>query len=369
MSSSERRPRPTVLVVEDSDLIRAIIVRLIEEGGEFRVVGEARTGFEAIHKVHELDPDLVTLDLEMPDLGGHDTLGYIMSESPRPVVILSAHGAAGAEPALRALDLGAVEVVPKPEGTGASELEWLQLRLQEALRAGLQASLENLPVRMREDGSTQRAWRRLTRFAPAPAAPCAIAIAASTGGPRALDEVIPSLPESLPAAVLVVQHMPARFTRFLSERLDGVSHLPVREAAGGEPVLAGQVYVAPGGFHLAVRRGEQGIVTALDERAPLWGVRPAADVLFTTVASHFGPRSLGVVLTGMGRDGADGLRAIRQVGGWTIAQDQESSVIFGMPRAAAPFAREVLPLSQVAAALAQHAASIAAAPPGAGRLP
>ena len=140
MSSSERRSRPGVLVVEDSDLIRSIIVRLIEEGGEFHVVAEARTGFEAIHKVHEVDPDIVTLDLEMPDLGGHDTLGYIMSEAPRPVVILSAHGAAGAEPALRALDLGAVEVVPKPDGTGPSELEWLSLRLREALRASLQAS-------------------------------------------------------------------------------------------------------------------------------------------------------------------------------------------------------------------------------------
>ncbi len=364
MSSSERRSRPGVLVVEDSDLIRSIIVRLIEEGGEFHVVAEARTGFEAIHKVHEVDPDLVTLDLEMPDLGGHDTLGYIMSEAPRPVVILSAHGAAGAEPALRALDLGAVEVVPKPDSTGGAELQWLAARLHEALRAGLQASLENLPVRLR-DRAARRAWRRPLR---AGAAPCAIVIAASTGGPRALDEVIPAFPESLGAAVLVVQHMPARFTRFLAERLDLVSRLPVREAAGGEPVLSGHVYIAPGGFHLAVRRTEEGIVTALDERPPLWGVRPAADVLFVAAASHFGPRTLGAVLTGMGRDGADGLRAVRQVGGWTIAQDQESSVIFGMPRAAAPFAREVLPLSRIAAALTERSAAIAAVPaPGAGR--
>ncbi len=352
-------------MVEDSDLIRAIVVRLIEEGGEFRVIAEARTGFEAIHKVHEFDPDLVTLDLEMPDLGGHDTLGYIMSEAPRPVVILSAHGAAGAEPALRALDLGAVEVVPKPEGMGGAEIQWLTARLHEALRAGLQASLENLPVRV-GDRAIRRAWRRPL---PAGAAPCAILLAASTGGPRALDEVIPALPESLAAAVLVVQHMPARFTKFLAERLDLVSRLPVREAAGGEPVLSGHVYIAPGGFHLAVRRGQEGIVTTLDQRPPLWGVRPSADLLFTAAASHFGPRTLGAVLTGMGRDGADGLRAVRSVGGWTIAQDQESSVIFGMPRAAAPYAREVLPLSRIAPALAERAAVIAAAPSGAGRIP
>ncbi|HEX9107770.1 MAG TPA: chemotaxis protein CheB, partial [Longimicrobiales bacterium] len=301
MSSSERRHRHGVLVVEDSDLVRAIIVRLVEDSGDFRVVAEARTGFEAIQKVHEFDPDVVTLDLEMPDLGGHETLGYIMSEVPRPVIILSAHGAAGAEPALRALDLGAVEVVPKPDGTGQAEIEWLQLRLREALRAAVHASLENLPVRLREGGALRRAVRRRGRTR---AAPCAIAIAASTGGPRALDEIIPALPAELQAAVLVVQHMPPRFTRFLADRLDAVSDLPVREADSGEPVLAGHVYVAPGGRHLTVGREGDHIVTMLDDRPPLWGVRPAADVLFTGVASHFGPRSIGVVLTGMGRDGA-----------------------------------------------------------------
>jgi two-component system chemotaxis response regulator CheB len=346
-----------VLVVEDSDLVRAIIVRLIEEGGEFRVVAEARTGFEAIQKVHDYDPDVVTLDLEMPDLGGHDTLGYIMSEVPRPVVVLSAYGAAGAEPALRALDLGAVEVVPKPDGTGLAELEWLELRLREALRAAVHASLENLAVRLRDRLSERR---RTSRRRPrAGAAPCAVAIAASPGGPRALDEVITSLPEALPAAVLVVQHMPARFTRFLADRLDASSRLPVREVAASEPILSGHVYIAPGGHHLSVRREDDTIVTALDERPPLWGVRPAADILFTGVASHFGPRTVGVVLTGMGRDGADGLRVIRQVGGWTIAQDQASSVIYGMPRAAAPFAREVLPLSGIASAVAARADAIA----------
>ncbi len=360
MSSSESRRRHGVLVVEDSDLVRAVVVRLIEESGDFRVVAQARTGFEAIQKVHECDPDVVTLDLEMPDLGGHETLGYIMSEVPRPVIILSAHGAAGAEPALRALDLGAVEVVPKPDGTGRAELEWLELRLREALRAAVHASLENLPVRLREGG----AGRRLRRRGRTRAAPCAIAIAASTGGPRALDEIIPALRSNLQAAVLVVQHMPPRFTRYLADRLDAVSDLPVREAEAGEPVLAGQVYVAPGGRHLTVGRQGENIVTVLDDRAPLWGVRPAADILFTGVASHFGPRSIGVVLTGMGRDGAEGLRAIRQVGGWTIAQDRPTSVIFGMPRNAAPYAREILPLAEVAASMTAHAASIAAAPPG-----
>lgn len=356
MSYSDARRR--VLVVEDSDLIRAIVVRLIEEGGEFRVVAEARTGFEAIQKVHEVEPDVVTLDLEMPGLNGHDTLGYIMSEAPRPVVILSAHGTAGAEPALRALDLGAVEVVPKPDGTGPAELTWLGSRLREALRAAVQASISNLDVRLRQVGG-----RRARRPTDEREARCVVAIAASTGGPRALDEVIPLLPEGLPAAVLVVQHMPARFTKFLAERLDAVSQLPVREAAEGDAVLRGHVYIAPGGLHMSVRREPTGIVTALDQRAPLWGVRPAADLLFNAVAGHYGPRTVGVVLTGMGRDGADGLRSIRQVGGWTIAQDAESSVIFGMPRAAAPFAREVLPLGRISRSVAEHAAAITGAAP------
>ncbi|HEX7120160.1 MAG TPA: chemotaxis-specific protein-glutamate methyltransferase CheB [Longimicrobiales bacterium] len=362
----KRRPsgsdlRPGVLVVEDSALVRARIVELIRDSGEFRVVGEAATGYEAIRRVHELDPDVVTLDLEMPDLGGLDTLGYIMSEVPRPVIILSAH-AGDAEATMQALDFGAVDFVPKPDGTHVDAAELLQVRLLQALRAATLARLSNLPLRLPDRRPRRRRAAGRPKATGAPAA--AVAIAASSGGPRALAELIPRLPAGLPAAVLVVQHMPPGFTRSLAARIDAASALPVSEAQAGEPIRSGRVYLAPGGFHMRVRRADEDFVLGLDDDRPVWGVRPAADPLFRSVASHFGPHSVGVVLTGMGRDGAEGLRVIRDVGGATLAQDAESAVIYGMPRAAAPYAGEILPLDRMADAIAERAAALARQPHG-----
>lgn len=369
MSSSDaapaaRRRPPSVLVVEDSALMRALVTELIDASGEFEVVAGARTGYEAIRLVHELDPDIVTLDLEMPDLGGLDTLGYIMSEAPRAVVILSANGGDNAEPTMRALDYGAVDFVSKPAGDERREIEALQHRLLGALRAAAVARLDNLPLRMPEPTAGRaRARLRARRIRTAPAAGSlgAVAIGASTGGPRALLELVRTLPADLAAAVLVVQHMPARFTRSFADRLGLACALPVKEAVAGEPVLPGRVYVAPGGMHLSVRREKNGMVTALSDDDPVWGVRPAADILFASVASHFGPRSVGVVLTGMGRDGAAGLRAVREVGGWAIAQDEATSVIYGMPRAAAPYAHEVLPLPAIGGRAAERVAGLVGA--------
>lgn len=340
-----------MLVVEDSALTRRIVVEIIERAGEFRVVAEAGTGYEAIRLIHELEPQLVTLDLEMPDLGGLDTLGYIMSETPRPVVILSAHSAG--DTVIRALELGAVDFVPKPAGGGAGDLAALEARLLAALRAAAAARLSNLaPLLPEELGGPRSAG--VISSGPG----CLVALAASTGGPRSLAELVPRLPARLRAAVLIVQHMPPPFTRFLAERLDNMSPLRVEEGTDGERILSGRVYVAPAGSHLVVARGADGLVIRCETTPPRWGVRPSADVLFHSVAAHAGPRSVGVVLTGMGRDGAAGLRAIREVGGWTIAQDRESAVVFGMPRAAAPYAREVLPLAEIAPAITRRVSSI-----------
>jgi two-component system chemotaxis response regulator CheB len=350
-----------VLVVEDNLLMRAVSVALVESSAEFRVVAEAGTGYEAIRMIHELDPDLVTLDLEMPDLGGLDTLGYIMSETPRPVVILSAYGGRGAEQAIRALEYGAVDFVPKLTATEPLELDALRDRLLRALEAATIAQMTNLPLRLPDRIARRLAERGAQRGAAGQKrATVVVAIAASTGGPRALADLVAALPASLPAAVLIVQHMPPGFTRSFAVRLDGVGPLRVREAEHDTPIRPGQVFVAPGGHHLTVRRSAAGPVLAVDERSePVWGVRPAADPLFTSVASHFGPRSVGVVLTGMGRDGAEGLRAIQAVGGATLAQNAETAVVFGMPRAAAPFAGQVLPLERMADAISAHTTAIA----------
>jgi two-component system chemotaxis response regulator CheB len=342
-------------VVDDSELMRALLVDLIDSLGDFQVVAEASTGFQAIRLLHETDPDIVTLDIEMPDLGGLETLAYIMSEAPRPVVIVSSHTQALAD--LQAVDYGAVEVVSKPQGTPGEQRLMLRQRLVPALRAAAVARVGNLAVRF--SLTAARAARSIAQPArpdDGGVVPCAVAIAASTGGPRALAELIPQLPADLPAAVLVVQHMPPLFTHSLAQRLDELSALRVSEAAEGERLHAGHVYIAPGGRHVRLERAPEGQVIRLVDSDPVWGVRPAADILFNSVAQNFGPASIGVVLTGMGRDGAEGLRTLSEVGGWTVVQDDASCVIASMPKAARPYARAVLPLNEIAAAIASHAA-------------
>jgi two-component system, chemotaxis family, protein-glutamate methylesterase/glutaminase len=348
MSSSEPRAqrRARVLIVDDSDLMRALITDIIETTDQFKVCGEARTGLEAIKLVHELNPDLVTLDIEMPDLNGLETLGYIMSEAPRPVIIVSSHTDAIAQSVIRAFDSGAVEIVPKPAGDDRREADVLRKRLVEALHAAAGAELRNLrPRQSALPNAGARAWSQQGY------ARCAVAIAASTGGPRALAEIVPRLPADFPCAVLIVQHMPATFTGPFANRLAELSNLPVREAQHGEAVHAGVVYVAPGGKHVTLKRQRDHIAILLTDEDPLWGVRPAADLLLRDVARYFGPASVGLVLTGMGRDGAEGLRHIQEVGGWTAVQDEASAVIYGMPKNAAPFAAEHIPLSEIADSL------------------
>jgi two-component system chemotaxis response regulator CheB len=340
--------RSVYLNTEDGKLL----VDIIDGMDEFQVVAEASTGFQAIRMLHEANPDIITLDIEMPDLGGLETLAYIMSEAPRPVVIVSSHTKAIAD--LQAVDYGAVEVVSKPQGTPDEQRFMMRQRLVPALRAAALARVGNLAVRF--SLTAARAAQRRSQPAREEPEPCAVAIAASTGGPRALAELIPNLPADVPAAVLIVQHMPPLFTHSLAQRLDELSAVPVCEASEGERIYSGRVYIAPGGRHMRIERTPEGHVIRLTDSDPLWGVRPAADILFNSVAQSFGPASVGVVLTGMGRDGAEGLRAIREVGGWTVVQDEESCVIASMPKAAQPYARQVLPLTAMAAAIAKQAA-------------
>jgi two-component system chemotaxis response regulator CheB len=337
----DRRIR--VLVVDDSAFMRRALVRLVNDGVGLEVVGTAANGIEAIAQVAALRPDVVTLDVEMPEMDGIATLEVLMARSPVPVVMVSTLTKRGAEVTMRCLELGAVDFMAKPDG-GSPEaianlryLLWLKVRTAAAAHVGTTA-----PVRA----------RTTTHAAPATGARATrlVAIGTSTGGPRALQELLPQLPATLSAAVLVVQHMPPQFTETMARRLNDRSALTICEAAEGMAPLDGMALVAPGGRHLGLH--EDGTVR-LSDAPPMWGVRPAVDVMMADVAQVARHRTLGVVLTGMGRDGAAGLGAIRAAGGQTFAQDEATCTIYGMPRAAveAGVVDRVIPLPDMAMAI------------------
>jgi len=316
-----------VLVVDDSALMRKLIPKILERADAIEVVGTAMDGQIALRKIGELAPQVVTLDLEMPGLNGIDTLKQIMRRWKLPVVVVSSHSTAGASITLKALALGAVDFVAKPRDVSARMPEIAEELIAKILAAA-QSRGENMPL--------------LPEAAPAdpsrkqdPAAPTRIiAIGVSTGGPNALQYVFSQLPAEFSGSILAVQHMPDGFTELFARRLDESCPIRVKEAQSGDLLLAGRVLICPGNRHMKAKRLPLGNVAVLADDEPVNGHRPSVDVLFRSVAEEFGPQSIGVLMTGMGEDGASGLGAIRAAGGLTIAQNQETCVVFGMPRAA-----------------------------------
>ncbi len=336
-----------VLVVDDSPFMRRALERLLHSVPGVSVVGAAADGFEAVRRTLELRPDVITMDVEMPKMDGLRAVQEIMRVLPTPIVMVSSLTPEGANMAIRALEAGAVECLGKPSGLSVD----LPNIAEQLGRALLRAS-EARPFRKASAAAVSGDEQNAANGTDArhSIAEQVFVIGSSTGGPHALTEVIPRFPESLAAAVIVVQHMPAGFTQALARRLDSLSTLPVAEAIEAEPLLRGRVYVAPGNFHLGLTAHRH---IALSSEPAVHGVRPSVDVTLDSVRAVYGANVSAAILTGMGRDGADGAARLDAAGGCVFAQDEASCVIYGMPKACmeqVPRAVQ-LPLDQIAAAM------------------
>jgi two-component system chemotaxis response regulator CheB len=337
--------RIRVLVVDDSLFMRAAIKKIVENDPRFEVVGVAKDGAEGVAQVQQHKPDVVTMDFNMPKMNGADAVREIMHTRPTPVVMLSAHTRDGARETFEALTAGAVDFLTKPSGEVSADFQAIGPKLLEKLAACAGVTPRELkPVKARPPTVDPS----LTTWPPT--GPKVVVIGVSTGGPSALTRVLPALPADIGVAVIVVQHMPAQFTTTLAERLNGLSAIEVREAQEGDKPRRGLALVAPGDRHLEF--GDKGILV-LSDGPEVNGCRPSVDVTMRSAAKIFGRRTIGVIMTGMGRDGAEGLAAVRAAGGRTLAQDKATSTIWGMPRAAveAGVVDEVVALDEIAGKL------------------
>jgi two-component system chemotaxis response regulator CheB len=342
-----------VLVVDDSALMRNLIPKMLEQDESIEVVGTAMDGYFGLKKIEEFGPQVVTLDLEMPGMNGIDTLKEIMRRWQLPVIVVSSHSTKGAAVTLKALALGAFDFVAKPQG-GGSRIEEVGTELIAKIRAAAQSKTVKVPLL--PDLPVPSVARKRDPSAPARI----VAIGVSTGGPNALQHLFSQLPADFAGSILVVQHMPDGFTNLFARRLDETCPMRVKEAQSGDLLTAGRVLICPGNRHMRVKRLPLGNVAVLSEDAPVNGHRPSVDVLFRSVAEEFGPEVIAVLMTGMGEDGAQGLGEVRAAGGLTIAQDQESCVVYGMPRAAIErgYAMRVVPLQDLPNALQAQCALV-----------
>jgi len=344
--------RIRVLVVDDSALMRKLIPAILARDASIEVVGTAMDGAFALKKIEELLPDVVTLDLEMPRMDGMETLRLIMRRAPLPVILFSTHSKEGGYATLKALAMGAVDFLAKPKAAAAGHLDDIADQLIAKIKVAKRAVGRKLPPAVVGEGlhlpkKANRAMLPPRRV---------IAIGISTGGPNALQFVLSQIPADFLSTILVVQHMPEGFTEMFAKRLDECCALEVHEARSGDLLLAGRVLICPGNRHMMVRRMPRGDMVILSDSAPVNGHRPSADVLFHSVAQEFGLIAVGILMTGMGDDGAEGLGAVKAAGGMTIAQSEDTCVVSGMPRAAIVkgYANKIIPLDGLGAYLVSN---------------
>jgi two-component system chemotaxis response regulator CheB len=333
-----------VLVVDDSAVMRGIMSRIINSQPDMTVTGLANDPVVAMERLRRSPPDVITLDVEMPRMDGLEFLGQLMQSQPLPVVMVSSHTARGADTTLRALELGAVDFVAKPQLATPEMLELYAEEVAQKVRAAASARVERVAPR-----------RQAERLVAGPvAANKLIVIGASTGGVEALREVLTPLPAGMPP-ILVVQHMPAGFTRNFAHRLNAMCEISVKEAEDREPLQPGCAYIAPGGMHLTTAPSGKGLAARLSLDPPVNRHRPSVDTLFRSAARAAPGRCIGVMLSGMGADGARAMRELRDAGAHNIAQDEASCVVFGMPKQAIAenAVHEVLPLGDIARRLVE----------------
>ena len=342
--------RIRVLVVDDSALMRKLIPAILARESSIEVVGTAMHGAFALKKIEELKPDVVTLDLEMPRMDGMETLRLIMRRAPLPVILFSTHSKEGGYATFKALAMGAVDFLAKPKDA-SSHLDEIADQLIAKIKVAKRAVGRKLPPAIIEEVAAPKKGIRAT-LPPRRV----IAIGISTGGPNALQFVLSQIPADFQSTIVIVQHMPEGFTEMFAKRLDECCALEVHEARSGDLLLAGRVLICPGNRHMMLRRMPRGDMVVLSDAPLVNGHRPSADVLFHSLAQEFGLTAVGVLMTGMGDDGAEGLGAIKAAGGMTIAQSEDTCVVSGMPRAAIlkGYANKIIPLDGLGAYLVSN---------------
>jgi len=347
MRGSENSRLIRVVVVDDSAFMRTALSRMIESDPKLTVIGSAQDGGEALEKINALRPDVVTLDIEMPRLNGLEALKRIMSECPLPVIMVSVATQEGADITFEALSLGAFDYVPKQVATGSLDIikirDDLVQKIKTAAVSGRRKSAQHV-VSLPEVPAVASTPSPIGR------APAIVVIGTSTGGPKALQDILPLLPADLGVGILVVQHMPSGFTAPFADRLDRLCKVRVQEADHRQEILPGFVYIGPAGLHMTVDRPPTGLPRISLSHEPLGTLHtPSVDVTMLSVARAFRSSAMGIILTGMGSDGAHGMQAIFRAGGITVGQDEATSVVYGMPRACAELGvlRHIVPLRQI----------------------
>jgi two-component system chemotaxis response regulator CheB len=342
-----------VLVIDDSALMRKLIPQIIERDSSIQVVGTAMDGQFGLKKIDELKPDVITLDLEMPRMDGMETLKQIMKRHKLPVIMVSAQTTDGATSTFKALALGAIDFVAKPRDAASAKMDEIAAELITKIKAAAKTKIGGSATITLEPTKVNKP---LVKRKVAPTKIVCIGI--STGGPNALQYMLSKLPGDFPGAIVVVQHMPEGFTDMFARRLNECCAIDVKEAQSGDMLIAGRALICPGNRHIRIRRMSLGNMVVLSDEDKVSGHRPSADILFQSAASEFSAQSIGLIMTGMGEDGAEGLGAMKRAGAMTIAQSEESCVVFGMPKAAIEkgYAQRVVSLDLLANTLTAQCA-------------